>query len=65
MTLFCYNYLPCIYQYAMNIINSYSRTFTFEDENDKNGVGVNYFKMQLNISKWIDNFIIYLHLQLH
>lgn len=65
MTLFCYNYLPCTYQYAMNIINSYSRTFTFEDENDKNGVGVNYFKMQSNISKWIDNFIIYLHLQLH
>lgn len=62
---FCYNYLPCTYQYAMNIINSYSRTFTFEDENDNNGVGVNYFKMQLNISKWIDNFIIYLHLQLH
>lgn len=49
----------------MNIINSYSRTFTFEDENDNNGVAVNYFKMQLNISKWIDNFIIYLHLQLH
>lgn len=65
MTLFSYNYLPCTYQYAMNIINSYSRTFTFEDENDNNGVGVNYFKMQLNISKWIDNFIIYLHLQLH
>lgn len=65
MTFFCYNYLPCTYQYAMNIINSYSRTFTFEDENDNNGIGVNYFKMQLNISKWIDNFIIYLHLQLH
>lgn len=63
--MFCYNYLPCTYQYAMNIINSYSRTFTFEDENDNNGVGVNYFKMQLNISKWIDNIIIFLHLQLH
>lgn len=63
--MFCYNYLPCTYQYAMNSINSYSRTFTFEDENDNNGVGVNYFKMQLNISKWIDNIIIFLHLQLH
>lgn len=29
----------------MNIINFYFRMFIFEDENDKNGVGVNYFKM--------------------
>lgn len=29
----------------MNIINFYFRMFIFEDENDNNGVGVNYFKM--------------------